>query len=187
MAATREIVVLDACVLYPAPLRDLLLSLASAGLYQARWTHMIQAEWITNLLLHRPDLQPEALARTAELMNHAVENSLVNDFEELIDSIVLRDPKDRHVVAAAIRCQADSIVTFNTKDFPQQGKIKILHPDDFCCSLYVRDRQLTLDTVRTLRRRLRRPAKTAQELIATYERQGLLRMSALLRNDIQKL
>jgi len=72
MATNPNTVVMDACVLYPAPLRDLLLSLTSAGLYQARWTRMIEDEWITSLLFKRPDLEPQALRRTAELMKSAV-------------------------------------------------------------------------------------------------------------------
>jgi hypothetical protein len=70
----RYTAVLDACVLYPAPLRDLLLSLASEGMFSARWTTQIQEEWIRNLSAKRSDLKPEALARTAATMNRATED-----------------------------------------------------------------------------------------------------------------
>jgi NAD dependent epimerase/dehydratase family enzyme len=49
----------DACVLYPAPLRDLLIRLAGKGLYRAKWTAEIDDEWKRNLLLNRPDLTRE--------------------------------------------------------------------------------------------------------------------------------
>ena len=64
--SARYTAVLDACVLHPAPVRDLLLSLAAAGLYHARWTDQIQAEWIGSLLARRPDLDRHKLQRTAE-------------------------------------------------------------------------------------------------------------------------
>ncbi len=60
---------LDACVIYPAPLRDLLMYLAVNNVYQARWTDAIHDEWIRNVLANRPDLRREQLERTRNLMN----------------------------------------------------------------------------------------------------------------------
>lgn len=62
-------VLYDACVLYPAPLRDLLMRIALNDLFRARWTDQIHEEWIRNLLKQRLDLTPEQLNRTRELMN----------------------------------------------------------------------------------------------------------------------
>ena len=59
----------DACVLYPAPLRDFLMHLALTGLFQAKWTNEIHEEWIRNVLSNRPDLQREILERTRDLIN----------------------------------------------------------------------------------------------------------------------
>ena len=115
--SARYTAVLDACVLYPAPLRDVLLSLGRAGLYHARWTHQIHDEWMRNLLAQRPDLAEDTLRRTRELMNTAIPDSLIENYEVLIDKIQLPDPEDRHVVAAAIIGHADAIVTFNLKTF----------------------------------------------------------------------
>jgi len=88
-------VVYDACVLYPAPLRDFLMRLALTDLYRARWTEMIHDEWIRNVLRQRPDLKPEDLDRTRVLMNAHVRDSLVTGFEHLIPSIALPDADDR--------------------------------------------------------------------------------------------
>jgi hypothetical protein len=93
-------VVYDACVLYPAPLRDFLMRLALTDLFRARWTDMIHEEWIRNVLARRPDIEPAALERTRSLMNAHVRDCLVSSFEHLIPSIDLPDPDDRHVVAA---------------------------------------------------------------------------------------
>ena len=99
-------VIYDACVLYPAPLRDLLVRLAMSGIVRARWTDEILDEVFRNLLEDRPDLDQARLQRTRELMNAAVSDVLVEDYHPLIDTLDLPDPHDRHVLAAAIRCGA---------------------------------------------------------------------------------
>lgn len=184
----RYTAVLDACVLYPAPLRDLLLSLATESMFGARWTEQIQNEWIQNLLAQRPDLDPTRLTRTANLMCDAIDDCLIDNFEYLIDSLTLPDPNDHHVLAAAIIGHADAIVTFNLKDFPETCTrthgIKILHPDDFILAQYDRDPVKVLSVVKTLRARLTKPAVTPLSLVSTYERQGLPKTSKLLRTAI---
>jgi predicted nucleic acid-binding protein len=114
----NPIVILDACVLYPAPLRDLLLWLALSGIYRPRWTEMIHEEWMRSLLKERPDLARDRLERTRKLMDKAVPDSLVSGYEGLIGGLSLPDPDDRHVLAAAIHGGAEIIVTFNLADFP---------------------------------------------------------------------
>ena len=129
----------DACVLYPAPLRDLLMHLALTDLFRAKWTEAIHDEWIRNVLHDRPDVTAEQLARTRRLMNAHVRDCLVSDYEGLIPSLDLPDPDDRHVLAAAIRGRADVIVTMNLKDFPTSALapygIKAQHPDEFVLHL----------------------------------------------------
>lgn len=70
--------------------------------------------------MNRPDLDPEELARTRELMNKAVRDCPVTGYAPLIDAIGLPDPDDRHVLAAAIKARAQVIVTSNLKDFPPE-------------------------------------------------------------------
>lgn len=112
-------VVLDACVLYPAPLRDLLLSLAHHEVYKPKWSKEIQEEWSRNLLMNRPDLKKEQLQTTIEAMNIAFPDAEVTKYSSLISVVTLPDPNDRHVLAAAIRSKADVIVTYNLKHFPK--------------------------------------------------------------------
>jgi predicted nucleic acid-binding protein len=182
-------VVLDACVLYPAPLRDLLLSLAVEGVFRARWTARIHDEWTRNLLVNRPDLTPERIGRTVTLMNKAIEDCLVENYEYLIDSLQLPDPDDRHVLACAIVGHADAIVTFNLKDFPEQSvaahEIEILHPDDFLIAQYNLDPIRILSIIKANRERLRSPPKSADDFIATYEQQGLAQTCAALRLAVE--
>ena len=82
-----------------------------------------------------PDLNADRLARTRDLMNHAVRDVLVENYEDLIDGLDLPDPNDRHVLAAAVRCGAQVIVTWNVKDFPAEKlspyNLEAQDPDEF--------------------------------------------------------
>ncbi len=179
-------VVYDACVLYPAPLRDLLMRLARTGLFRAKWTAAIHDEWMRNLMAGRADLDQVKLQRTRELMDASVIDCLVTGYDELIPGLTLPDPDDRHVLAAAIRGGADAIVTFNLKDFPATNcapfGIEAQHPDDFI--LY----QLDLDPVRVIRamndqrQSLKNPPKSLDEFLATLEAQRLTQTVVQLRN-----
>ena len=112
-------VVYDACVLYPAPLRSLLMYLAMTGLYRARWTNDIHEEWMRNVQRDYADVTRRQAERIRDLMNAHIADCIVTGYEELIPSLALPDPDDRHVLAAAISCEADIILTFNLKDFPE--------------------------------------------------------------------
>lgn len=109
--------IFDACVLYPYSLRDLLVQLATTDLFRGRWSSHIHDEWIRAVLSERPDLTAARLVRTRELMDMHVMDSVVTGYEGLIDGLELPDPNARHVLAAAIRCHAQVIVTHNLKHF----------------------------------------------------------------------
>lgn len=178
---------LDANVLYPAPLRDFLLRLAGADFYQPKWTDQMQEEWIRNLLINRTDLTRENLERTKTAMNAAFPDANVTGYEAMIDSLVLPDPDDRHVVAAAIKCQADVLVTLNLKDFPvdvlASYELEVQHPDDFIAHMIGLDRPKVLAVIHNLVTILKRPPKTFEDILQTLEEQGLTKSVALLKND----
>src|SRR5690349_1270660 len=96
----RLIAVYDSCVLYPAPLRDLLMHLALTDLFQAKWTETIHQEWMRNVLSNRPDLMLNQLQRTRDLMNAHIRDCLIVGYEEIIPTLSLPDPNDHHVLAA---------------------------------------------------------------------------------------
>lgn len=184
----RYTAVLDACVLYPAPLRDLLVSLAVDGIFGARWTADIHDEWIRNLVEKRPDLDRRKLAHTASLMDKAVEDALVENYQYLTPTLELPDAGDRHVLAAAIVGHADAIVTFNLKDFPEaqvsRHSIEVLHPDDFLIAQYDLGQIRMLRVIKACRTKLRNPPKSAGEYIATLEQQGLPQTCRILRDAV---
>jgi PIN domain len=184
-------VVYDACVLYPAPLRDLLVQLATTQIFRAKWTDLIHDEWTRNLLIKRPELNAEKLARLRVLMNQSIPDSLVTDFEYLIPTLELPDLNDRHVLAAAIVVGAKTIVTFNLKDFPApilaKYGISAQHPDLFISDLIERYPQQVLDAIDTTLSRLKNPPQTFTNHLETLLNQGLptsVRMLKDLRGEV---
>lgn len=180
-------VIYDACVLYPAPLRDLLLRLAMVDLFRDRWTDTILDECFRNLLLNRPDLPSAQLIRTRELMNAHVLDALITGHETLIQSLALPDPNDRHVLAAAICGGADAIITYNLTDFPlhvlKTYGIEAQHPDDFiACQLDLGPARV-LTALREQRAALKRNPRTLDEFLTTLEQQRLVQTVARLRRD----
>jgi predicted nucleic acid-binding protein len=176
--------VYDSCVLYPAPLRDLLVRLAQTGLFRARWTDAIHDEWIRNVLEDRPDLSAAQLERTRKLMNAAVRDCLVIGYETRIDSLTLPDPDDRHVLAAAIEAQAQVIVTYNLRDFPasalQPHGLEAQHPDEFILRVITINPLVVRETVETHQQALKNPPKTSAQYLETLSNQGLPKTVAAL-------
>lgn len=186
------VVVYDACVLYPAPVRDLFVEIARTGLLRAKWTTRIHTEWIGAVFRERPDLDRARLERVAHLMNAAVLDCLVTGFESLEAGLTsLPDPDDRHVLAAAIHCGAQEIVTFNLRDFPegvlQPYGIRAIHPDEFVEHLLDLNSEAVCEAVRRIRRRLANPPRSAEEMIENYERHGLAVSASILRSRAKSL
>ncbi len=116
-------VILDACVMYPAPLRSYLLYLAQTGLFRAHWTAQIHDEWIKNLIKNNPSLDRNKLYRTRQLMYAHMPDCLVEGYEFLVESIELPDLDDRHVVAAAIKEDRGSSYLIN-ETLNLQGQVR---------------------------------------------------------------
>ncbi len=184
-------VVLDANVLYPAPLRDLLMHLTLARAFQAHWTKLIHDEWTRNVLRVHPELTAARLQRTSDLMNHHAKDALVTRFEKRIRGLTLPDPDDRHVLAAAIHVSAIRIVTFNLKDFPKSDLephgVRAIHPDAFLLEVL---RDYPANTVVAVTRQwqsMKSPAVSLPELLVIFERQGLVKFAQQLRQEMVAL
>ena len=184
----KPIVIYDACVLYPAPLRDLLMHLAMTDLFKAKWTNQIHEEWIRNVLIQRPDLNKKQLERTRDLMNLHALDCLVDGYQKMISELALPDSNDRHVLAAAIHASASKILTYNLKDFPNkilnQFKIEAQHPDNFLCELINSDSMAVCSAIRKLRTGLKKPPIHAEQYLATLEKQRLSQFVLKLKNFI---
>jgi len=167
----------DACVLYPAPLRDLLMRVAMTDLFRARWTDEIHEEWITAVLRDRDDLTRDQLERTRSLMNAHVRDCIVTGYDDLIGSLELPDENDRHVLAAAIRTRAHVIVTFNLDDFPNdylaRFGIAAEHPDEFLTHLLDLNPGAVCEAAKRQRAALTNPPKSVDEFLEALARQRL--------------
>ncbi|WP_026286329.1 PIN domain-containing protein [Pseudomonas umsongensis] len=176
--------VYDACVLYPAPLRDFLMWLALSGRFRARWSLEIHNEWKRNLLKNRPDLTTEQLDRTSDLMDQAIPDACVYGYERLIEGLTLPDVDDRHVLAAAIRCNASVIVTFNQKDFPDETLgpfgIEAQHPDEFVDNLFDLDPAAVVAAAQRQRKQLKTPPMDVSTYLELLLHLGLTRSSKAL-------
>ncbi len=184
VAAPRNVAVLDANVLYPPSLRDLLMWLASVRIYAPRLTEEIHTEWIRNVLADNPEVTPAQLDRTRCLMNQVTPNCVVSGYEARLPTLSLPDEGDRHVLAAAIEAGASVIVTYNLSDFPDSVLrgygIQALHPDVFLSALFDQEAALFLRGVQAHRASLKNPPKTAQDYLTTLRITGLKRLALRL-------
>lgn len=177
-------VIYDACVLYPAAQRDLLIRLAKTEIVRARWTDRILDECFRSIASRQPELT-DKLSRTRALMNLAVRDGLITGYQGLADWLELPDPDDRHVVAAAVRSGAQAIVTANLADFPARVlaplDIEPLHPDRFVLDLLDLAPGLVLRVLQEQIAPLRNPPRTLLDLLTTLERCGLVQSVAEVR------
>lgn len=182
------VVIYDANVLFPAPLRDLLMHVALTGVVQARWSGEILDECFANILVKRPNLTSDSLVRTRRLMNRALPDALVTGYEPSILGLSLPDPNDRHVVAAAIHAGAQVIVTMNLKDFPasalERFGIEAKHPDQFLCETLELEPLLVEEAFRRQVASLKNPSKSETEVLETLKIQGLTEFVSRLRRAL---
>ena len=182
---------LDASVVYPALLRNILMHLAMQGLFQAYWSRRIHGEWIEALLRDRHDLSRARLERTRDLMDTNIQDALVEGYEHRIEALNLPIPNDRHVLAAAIQCEANVIVTANLRDFPDSVLagygIEAVHPDAFITSLLNENPQAVIGALHRLRQALVNPPITAAEFLAAMRRLDLIASAGALAPHIDAL
>jgi len=176
---------LDANVLYPAPVRDVLLQLATTGIYRARWSADIHREWIEALLREEPHRDRLALQRTRDLMDAAVPDCLITGYGGLVPALSLPDPDDRHVLAAAIVGRCDVIVTRNLRDFPESAltpyAIEAQDPDEFLHNHLSLAPGHFCSVIRTVRARLQNPPYGVNQYLDSLTKQGLVATAAELR------
>lgn len=162
------IVLLDANVILPASLRDTLLRAAEKELFQVRWSKDILEEVQRNLIKLGESTESQAI-RLANIMNRAFPSAIVQTYQHLIPSLT-NDPKDRHVLAAAIVCHAETIVTYNLKDFPLAAltpfHLTAIHPDQLLLDLFFHHSEPMAQIIIAQAAFLRKPSRTLQEILA---------------------
>ena len=186
----RYTALLDACVLYPLAMADALMSLATAGLFAAKWTARIESEWIVALEEKRPDLQGR-LGFRRDQMREAITDWEVPEaaWRACAGGLSLPDPDDVHVLAAALAGHADCIVTANLKDFPMEAVgalgIEVIHPDQFIVAQWDLDQLVAVAAFKRMRARWKKPSATAEHFAEAMERGGLPATAQRLREAIE--
>ena len=174
----RYTALLDACVLYPLAMADALMSLATAGFFAAKWTTEIEGEWIRSLEQNRPDLVGKLSVRR-DGMREAVPDWEIPKaaWSSLASGIVLPDPGDAHVLAAAIAGHADCIVTANLKDFPASALvaygIELIDPDTFIINQWDLDPVNAIAAFKRMRARRKKPQSSPEDFAYALEVGGL--------------
>lgn len=185
MASSPPVAVYDACVLYPFHLRNILIQCAFDGLVEARWTDDIHAEWIRNLAANAPNLPVARFEATRDRIKAVLPEADVGGHAALIPTLVLPDPDDRHVLAAAIAGKASVIVTWNLRDFPATALarhgVSALSPDDFLAGLHATFPDLVIESARRAQQNLRKTIPSAEDFLSAIERQRLSTFAAILR------
>lgn len=179
--------VLDTNVLLPAPLRDTLLRLAEADLYVPKWSDRILDELGKNLVgSGRTDV--ERAARVTQVMTEAFPEAMVPDsLVSTIEPAMTNDPKDRHVLAAAVGVGAQVVVSHNLEDFPQEScgplGVEVLSPDDFLVDLYHLEPAAALRAVSDQASALTRPPLSPRQVL-DYIASDAPDFAELIRNHL---
>lgn len=165
---------LDTSVLYGARLNDVVLWLADGGAFRPLWSEDVMTELRRNLLKNGED--PDLVAKRTSAMVDYFPDAMVEGYEDLIEGMTC-DPKDRHVLAAAVRANAEVLVTFNTKDFPSASteafEVEVVHPDDFLLDQLDLFPGLTIATLERLVEIYDAPPVSMDELLQSLARAGV--------------
>jgi hypothetical protein len=173
------VAVYNACVLYSAFLRDFLVRLAihgrRTGVLRAKWTGRIHREWMRAVLRTRPEVSRAQLVRTRRLMDEHVRGCRVRGYRRWEQRRTLPDADDCHVLAAALACVADAIVTFNVADFPASYLapfgVTAAEPDTFVLPLM--QSGIIVSAAAEHRAALVRPPLSVVEYLDALRRNGL--------------
>ena len=196
MFANRFTALVDACVLAGALKRNLLLSLAEAEFFRLRWSKPILDETetaIRRILADRgAEDAAERASRSRQAMEQAFEDAAVTGFDTMLGACQgLPDPKDVHVLAAALKTRAAIIVTDNLRDFPDAVvrplNLEVRSADDFLADTIALDPGRAVAAIRRMRERFRRPEKTAEQLLLDMEAAGLTATVDGLRGHVLSL
>ena len=177
-------VLLDTCVLYGTYLNDLFLRLAQAGTYRPLWSDDILDELERNLIKNGA-AEPILARRRVSAMREFFKDARVIGYREL-EAAMTCDPKDRHVLAAAVRANAAILLTFNLKDFPRRATddfdIEVVHPDEFLLDQLGLYESVVIDTLKVQSAGYRHAEMTIYELLNCLEKSGVPQFSGTVRS-----
>lgn len=176
-------VLIDACVLYPTVMREVVLGVAAAGLFEPRWSPRILEEWARAARKIGPEGETIARGEIASLQAR-FPKAEVHIPQGLEARLWLPDLNDIHVLAAAVGCSADAIMTVNAKDFPrgelaEQG-LERVDPDGFLMGLAVDHEPVVQTAAEAVLAEARRLSGEAWEMRKLMRKARLPRLGKLL-------
>ena len=173
--SVRFTCVLDTNVIYPIEIRDLLLWFAFYELFTPKWSRHIFSEW--EEVMRRKGVDDEEIKKRINRMNEAFPDALVNNYESLVNNLELPDSKDNHVLAAAIKTNANLIVTNNLKDFPEEYLskfgLKAKGADDFLTDIIDLNPDQAVEAFKKLVLNRRNPDLDEFEVLDIFRKRGL--------------
>jgi PIN domain-containing protein len=194
--ANRYTAFVDACTLAGTLKRNLLLTLAEAEFFRLRWSLLVleETERAIEKILQGKNVADatERAKRARAAMESAFEEACVADFDDFLPVCTsLPDPGDHHVLAAALKTQAATIVTDNLQDFPERIlatlNIEARSADDFIADIIALDTGRAVAAIRKMRERFKKPEKTAEVLLLDMEVEGLIETVDILRPHVGSL
>lgn len=167
--------VLDTNVIIPIEIRDLLFWFAHEDLYTPKWSKHIFDEW--EEVMRRKNVSEEEIKKRIGWAKLAFPDAMVENYEVLIEGLTLPDEKDRHVLAAAIKTNANIIVTNNLKDFPEDYLstfgLSAKNGDDFLTETIDLNQKVAVNSFRKLVLNRRNPDLGEYEVLDCLRRNGL--------------
>lgn len=184
--SVRFTCVLDTNVIYPIEIRDLLFWFAFYELFTPKWSKHIFDEWED--VMKRKGVSKEEIKKRSNVANLAFPDALVVNYEPLISGLKLPDEKDRHVLAAAIKTNANVIVTNNLKDFPEvylaSFGLVAKSADDFIADIIDLNHEKALEAFRKLVLNRTNPDLDEYEVLDNLRNNGLINSANYLHSLI---
>lgn len=184
--SVRFTAVLDTNVIYPVQVRDILFWFAYYNFYTPKWSKHIFDEW--GEVMRRKGVSEKEIVKRMTWPDIAFPDALVTNYQNLIDKIKLNDPNDRHVLAAAIKSNANLIVTNNLKHFPGQTlKTYGLHaisPDNFLVDLIDLNQKTAVEAFSKMVFNRKSPSMDKYDVLEALRRNGLTQTADYLYSQI---
>lgn len=184
--SVRYTCVLDTNVIYPLEIRDLLFWFSYYDLFTPKWSSGIFEEWEN--VMRRKRVSDDEIVKRINMANKAFPDALVNNYESLVDKLELPDPKDNHVLAAAIKTNANIIVTNNLKHFPEEYLarfgLKAKGADDFLTDIIDLDPKRAIEAFKKLVLNRRKPNLDEYEILDIYRKRGLVDTANYLHSQL---
>lgn len=184
--SVRFTCVLDTNVIYPIEIRDLLFWFAHYDLFTPKWSEHIFDEW--REVMKRKGVDEKEAERRVMRANLAFPDALVTNYSGLIKGLELPDPKDRHVLAAAIKTNANVIVTNNLKDFPTEYLrsfgLAVKGADDFLTDIIDLNPEEAVKAFREMVLNRRNPELDELEVLDILRNRGLKDTANFLHSQL---